>query len=234
MKINKLFFYIGYDSKEDIAYRVCKQSLIRNSSIKINVNSLKLYELISQNLYTRSLDPLASTEFTYSRFLIPKLMNYEGWAIFCDCDFLFFEDIALLFESINEEKAVYCVQHDYTPKEKHKMDGQKQTIYPRKNWSSFIVFNCSHPSNKKLNLDLVNNETGSFLHQFKWLKDSEIGSLDERWNWLEGWTSGHNKTSPNAVHFTRGGPWFDEWQDVEYAKEWIDERNLYLKNKFNL
>jgi|TARA_B110000116_G_scaffold203332_1_gene178386 lipopolysaccharide biosynthesis glycosyltransferase len=234
MKINKLFFYIGYDSKEDIAYRVCKQSLIRNSSIKINVNSLKLYELISQNLYTRSLDPLASTEFTYSRFLIPKLMNYEGWAIFCDCDFLFFEDIALLFESINEEKAVYCVQHDYIPKEKHKMDGQKQTIYPRKNWSSFIVFNCSHPSNKKLNLDLVNNETGSFLHQFKWLKDSEIGSLDERWNWLEGWTSGHNKTSPNAVHFTRGGPWFDEWQDVEYAKEWIDERNLYLKNKFNL
>ena len=234
MKINKLFFYIGYDSKEDIAYRVCKQSLIRNSSIKINVNSLKLYELISQNLYTRSLDPLASTEFTYSRFLIPKLMNYEGWAIFCDCDFLFFEDIALLFESINGEKAVYCVQHDYTPKEKHKMDGQKQTIYPRKNWSSFIVFNCSHPSNKKLNLDLVNNETGSFLHQFKWLKDSEIGSLDERWNWLEGWTSGHNMTSPNAVHFTRGGPWFDEWQDVEYAKEWIDERNLYLKNKFNL
>ena len=95
------------------------------------------------------------------------------------------------FKNLDENKAVYCVKHDYTPKEKHKMDGQKQTIYPRKNWSSLILFNCSHSSNKRLSVDLVNSETGSFLHQFKWLKDSEIGSLDERWNWLEGWTSKH-------------------------------------------
>ena len=234
MIIDKPVIFIGYDSKEDIAYRVCKQSLKRTSNNQLDIRSLKLYELVAKKFYTRGVDPLASTEFTYSRFLIPALMNFKGWAIFCDCDFLFFENILTLFNSLDEKKAIYCVQHDYTPKEKHKMDGQQQTIYPRKNWSSFVVFNCSHPSNKKLNLDLVNNETGSFLHQFKWLKDSEIGSLDERWNWLEGWTSGHNKTSPNAVHFTRGGPWFDEWQDVEYAKEWIDERNLYLKNKFNL
>ena len=121
---------------------------------------------------------------------------------------------------------------DYKPKERHKMDGQKQTIYPRKNWSSFIVFNCEHPSNKKLNIDLVNSESGSFLHQFKWLNDDEIGSLDERWNWLEGWTSNSNKSHPYAIHYTRGGPWFDEWQDVEFAKEWLQERDLYLKNKF--
>ena len=114
------------------------------------------------------------------------------------------------------------------------MDGQKQTIYPRKNWSSFILFNCSHPKNKKLNIDLVNSESGSFLHQFKWLEDNEIGSLDERWNWLEGWTSNHNQSNPFAVHYTRGGPWFDEWQDVEFAKEWLNERDEYLSKKFEI
>ena len=230
--MSKLNIYIGYDSKEDIAYRVCKYSILKRSSSNIKVTSLKLYELIANNLYFRDIDPLASTEFTYSRFLVPTLNKYKGWAIFCDCDFIFFEDVFKILENLDESKAVYCVQHDYTPKEKHKMDSQKQTIYPRKNWSSFILYNCSHPSNKNLNVDLVNAETGSFLHQFKWLKDNEIGSLDERWNWLEGWTSNHNNKNPFAVHFTRGGPWFDEWQDVEYANEWIMERDEYLKNKF--
>ena len=232
MNIDNLDFFIGYDSKEDIAYRVCKYSILNNTAFNVKIRSLKLYELIAKNMYTRSVDPLASTEFTYSRFLIPALMNYSGWAIFCDCDFLFFEDVKKIINELDPNKAVFCVQHDYTPKEKHKMDGQKQTIYPRKNWSSFIVYNCGHASNKKLTVDLVNKETGSFLHQFKWLEDNEIGSLDERWNWLEGWTSNHNSNSPYAVHYTRGGPWFDEWQDVEFAKEWIDARDSYLKNKF--
>ena len=206
---------------------------MKNSSIPIKILSLKLYELVSKKFYYRSIDPLASTEFTYSRFLVPSLMNFNGWAVFCDCDFVFLDDVAKLFENLSEDKAVYCVQHDYSPTEKHKMDGQQQTIYPRKNWSSFIVFNCSHPSNHKLDINLVNNETGSFLHQFKWLQDSEIGSLDERWNWLEGWTSKHNNKKPYAVHYTRGGPWFNEWQDVEFADEWINERDFYIKNKFS-
>ena len=230
--MNNLNIYIGYDSKEDIAYRVCKYSILKRSRSNIKIKSLKLYELVAKNLYKRDIDPLASTEFTYSRFLVPALNNYNGWAIFCDCDFIFFEDISNILVDIDQSKAVYCVQHDYAPKEKHKMDGQKQTIYPRKNWSSFILFNCSHPSNKKLTVDLVNAETGSFLHQFKWLEDHEIGSLDERWNWLEGWTSNHNDKKPYAVHYTRGGPWFDEWQDVEFASEWIRERDDYLKSKF--
>lgn len=231
--MSNLNIYVGYDSKEDIAYRVCKHSILKRSSANVKIRSLKLYELIANKLYNRTIDPLASTEFTYSRFLVPVLNNFNGWAIFCDCDFLFFEDVEKILNNVDETKAVYCVQHDYTPKEKHKMDGQKQTIYPRKNWSSFILFNCSHPSNKRLSVDLVNSETGSFLHQFKWLKDSEIGSLDERWNWLEGWTSKHNNKKPFAVHFTRGGPWFEEWQDVEFANEWIQERDDYLKNKFS-
>ena len=234
MNINKPTFFIGYDSKEDIAYRVCKQSLLKKSSIEINVIALKLYELITKKIYKRNVDPLASTEFTYSRFLVPSLMNYNGWAVFCDCDFLFFHDVAKLFQRLSNDKAVYCVKNDYTPKERHKMDGQQQTIYPRKNWSSFIVFNCAHPSNRKLSIDLVNNESGSYLHQFQWLQDNEIGSLDERWNWLEGWTSNYNNQDPYAVHFTRGGPWFDEWKDVEFALEWFKERDLYLEKKFNI
>ena len=228
----KLNFYIGYDSKEDIAYRVCKYSLLKRTKADINIVSLKLDELIAKNLYTRNVDPLASTQFTYSRFLVPKLNNYKGWAVFCDCDFIFLGDVSNLFKDLDKNKAVYCVKHDYTPKEKHKMDGQKQTIYPRKNWSSFILYNCEHPSTKKLTLENVNKETGAYLHQFKWCEDDEIGSLDERWNWLEGWTSGHNKEQPYAVHYTRGGPWFSEWQDVEFANEWLEERDEYLSNKF--
>ncbi len=230
----KLNFFIGYDSKEDIAYRVCKYSLLKRASIDLNVTSLKLDELVAKNLYTRSIDPLASTQFTYSRFLVPHLMNFNGWAVFCDCDFIFLSDASNLLQKLDDTKAVYCVKHDYTPKERHKMDGKKQTIYPRKNWSSLILFNCSHTSTKNLTVERVNSETGAYLHQFKWCKDDEIGSLDERWNWLEGWTSGHNKEKPYAVHYTRGGPWFSEWQDVEYAKEWLLERDEYLSKKFNL
>ena len=227
-------FFIGYDAKEDIAYRVCKNSLLKRASAKVKVISLKLDELIAKKLYTRTIDPLASTQFTYSRFLVPKLMNYNGWAVFCDCDFIFLDDVANLTNDLDTSKAVYCVKHDYTPKEKHKMDGQKQSIYPRKNWSSFIIFNCSHPSTKNLSVETVNSESGAYLHQFKWCKDDEIGSLDERWNWLEGWTSNHNKLRPFAVHYTRGGPWFSEWQDVEFADEWKKERDDYLFNKFKL
>ena len=230
MSIN---FFIGYDPKEDIAYRICKYSLLKRASTKVKVFSLKLDELIAKKLYTRTIDPLASTQFTYSRFLVPKLMNYTGWAVFCDCDFIFLDDVNNLIKNLDDSKAVYCVQHDYTPKEKHKMDGQKQTIYPRKNWSSFILFNCSHPSTKNLTVETVNSENGAYLHQFKWCKNEEIGKLDERWNWLEGWTSNHNHNKPFAVHYTRGGPWFSEWQDVEYAKEWLNERDEYLSKKFN-
>ncbi len=232
--MNNFACFIGYDSKEDIAYRVCKYSIQKRASKKLKIFSLKLDELIAKKLYFRDVDPLASTQFTYSRFLVPYIMKFDGWALFCDCDFIFFVDILNLIKNLDESKALYCVQHDYTPKEKHKMDGQKQTIYPRKNWSSFILYNCSHSSNKKLTPELVNSETGSFLHQFKWLKDDEIGSLDERWNWLEGWTSNHNSNSPYAVHYTRGGPWFSEWQDVEFAKEWLLERDEYLTQKFKL
>ena len=114
--MSNLNIYVGYDSKEDIAYRVCKHSILKRSGTNVKIRSLKLYELIANKLYNRNIDPLASTEFTYSRFLVPTLNNFKGWAVFCDCDFLFFENVEKILNNVDESKAVYCVQHDYTPK----------------------------------------------------------------------------------------------------------------------
>ena len=215
--------YIGWDSREDIAYQVARRSLINNASIPVEVIPLKLAELVEQGLYTRDIDPLASTEFTYSRFLVPHLAGYKGWAVFVDCDFLFFGDVAELAQYQDPSKAVMCVHHDYTPKETTKMDGVPQSAYPRKNWSSFMLFNCDHPSAQSLTPEIVNRETGAYLHRMQWAKDEEIGSLPTGWNWLEGWYDKPAQGYPQAVHHTRGGPWFAEWQNVDYAAEWIAE-----------
>jgi hypothetical protein len=119
--------------------------------------------------------------------------------------------------------AVLCVQHDYKPKETTKMDGVPQSAYPRKNWSSFMLFNCAHPSTRQLTPEVVSRETGAYLHRMQWAKDEEIGALPTGWNWLEGWYDKPAQGYPQAVHHTRGGPWFAEWHNVDYAAEWIAE-----------
>jgi len=113
------------------------------------------------------------------------------------------------------------VKHDYVPKETVKMDGQKQTQYPRKNWSSFMLINCGHEQVQALTPDVVNSESGLYLHRFNWLSDDVIGSLPVTWNYLEGWHTAADCEDPIAVHFTRGGPWFEEWRSVEYGREWL-------------
>ena len=215
--------FIGWDSREDIAYQVARHSLLRQASIPVEVIPIKLNDLVDKGLYTREIDPLASTEFTYSRFLTPHLAGFDGWALFCDCDFLYFGDVADLVQYQKPEHAVACVKHDYTPKETTKMDGQAQTVYPRKNWSSFMLFNCAHPSTKQLTVEAVNSQTGAYLHRMQWAADDEIGEIPTEWNWLEGWNEKPATGTPNAVHYTRGGPWFDNWQDVDYADQWRAE-----------
>lgn len=118
---------------------------------------------------------------------------------------------------------MYCVQHDYTPKDTVKMDGKPQSAYPRKNWSSLMLFNCDHPSVKTLTPEVVNTQTGAYLHRMQWAKDEDIGSLPVTWNWLEGWNEKPAQGTPNVVHFTRGGPWFSEWQNVDYGDLWLKE-----------
>jgi lipopolysaccharide biosynthesis glycosyltransferase len=215
--------YIGWDRREPEAYDVAKSSLLRHASIPVVVEPIKLDELRAKKLYWRAEDPLATTDFTYSRFLTPALAGYKGWALFCDCDFLFLGDIKGLVEYTKTPKAVYCVQHDYTPKDTVKMDGKPQTVYPRKNWSSLMLFNCDHPSVKTLTPEVANTQTGAYLHRMQWAKDEDIGSLPVTWNWLEGWNEKPAQGTPNVVHYTRGGPWFAEWQNVDYADLWIAE-----------
>jgi hypothetical protein len=222
--VSPLRVYIGWDKREPIAYDVAKFSLERRATIPVDVQPIKIDDLRARKLYWRDQDPLASTEFTYTRFLTPTLADFRGWALFCDCDFLWLGDVAGLGEFMRVPKAVYCVQHDYTPKETTKMDGAVQTSYPRKNWSSLMLFNCDHPAVRGLTPEVVNRETGAYLHRMQWVADEDIGSLPVEWNWLEGWNKKPEKGTPKAVHFTRGGPWFENWQNVDYGDLWRAER----------
>lgn len=214
--------FVGYDPREDIAYQVCKHSILSRNNNAI-VRPLVQKELRNAGWYKRPIDKLASTEFTFTRFLVPELMNFDGWAVFMDCDVILTTDISELFAQVDERYAVMCVQHDYKVKEGIKMDGQTQTFYPRKNWSSVMMFNCAHPSNKMLDQDLVNNPevNGAYLHRFSWLKDEEIGSLDHTWNYLVGVYDDLEK--PNLIHYTEGGPWFENYRNCEFHQEWKNE-----------
>ena len=211
--------FIGWDSREEDAYKVCVHTIKKHASKDVEIVPLKRDELIKQGLYTRDEGGNVSTEFAYTRFLTPHLTGYKGWALFIDCDFLFTKDVAELFAMTDDEYALMCVKHDYVPRNAVKMDGQKQVSYPRKNWSSCILWNCGHPSNKALTKDIVSEEAGAFLHRFQFLKDEEIGELPLEWNWLEG-EYDKPETPPAVIHFTNGGPWFENWQDVDYAELW--------------
>lgn len=212
--------FVGYDSREDIAYQVCRLSLLKNSSVELDIVPIKQDALRKQGLYYRDKDPLASTEFTYTRFLTPYLIGYKGWALFCDCDFLWRGDVSTVMDYADHSCSVMVVKHDYRPTEQTKMDGCIQTQYPKKNWSSMMLLNCDHEDTKNLTVDLVNKESGSFLHQFKWTSIESIGSLPVFYNYLEGWHSKDDCPNPIAVHFTRGGPWFWDYLHVEYGDEW--------------
>jgi len=205
-KLVKVF--VGYDPREDIAYQVCKHSILTRQP------NAEVYPLIQKNLrnaglYTRPVDKLSSTEFTFTRFLVPQLTNFKGWVVFMDCDIILTTDIKELFSQSDDKYAVMCVKHSYTPKEGVKMDGQKQTVYSRKNWSSVVLFNCAHPSNAKLTQDMVNDPkiNGAYFHQFGWLLDEEIGELSHTWNYLVNVYD--DLDNPNIIHYTEGGPWFE-------------------------
>ena len=231
-EIKPFKIYIGYDSREDIAYQVAKHSIEMTSSIPIDIVPLKLRSLRKSGVYTRANDKLASTEFTFTRFLIPYLNDYQDWALFIDCDFVAIHDIAKLVARIKDQYAVMCAHHDYTPTEETKMDGQVQHQYPRKNWSSMMLINCAHPSNKVITPDVVNDETktGAYFHRFSWLKDSEVGQVSHEWNWLVGWYKEPKDGHPRFLHYTEGGPWFKEYRNCEYNYEWYEANNKYLQS----
>lgn len=229
----KLKVYVGWDPREDIAWEVCRHSILsRTDTSKVSVIPLIQSELREQGLYQRPADLRAATEFSLTRFLTPTLARQDGFngpAIFVDCDFLFVTDILEVLDAIDPAKAVSVVQHDYQPTETVKMDGCIQYPYPRKNWSSFIVFNGTHPAVRALTPDVVNTADPAYLHRLSWLNDTEIGALDKGWNYLEGWyASEYEKLK--AVHYTLGGPWFDHKRDCDFADLWLDELERYRRS----
>lgn len=226
---NKIF--VGYDSREDIAWRVCRHSIQSHASRDIPVTPLKQTTLREIGLYTREADKGASTEFSLTRFLTPYLAATDGWSIFVDCDVLFTADVHKVFEGLDRSKAIYVVQHEYTPAMAIKMDGKSQSVYPRKNWSSFIIFNGQNEHVKALTPDVVNAAGPAHLHRFSWLPDDDlIGALPLEWNFLVGEYDKPAKT-PSAIHYTNGGPWFENCQDVDYADLWLAEQEMVLRKQ---
>ena len=229
---NSLKVYVGYDSREDIAWQVCRNSLLRQASREVEVYPLKQTTTRELGLYTRPADKGATTEFSLTRFLTPYLAAHDGWSIFVDCDFLFTDDVYTMIDSLDPSKAIYVVQHDYQPNQAIKMDGKSQTVYPRKNWSSFIAFNGSNSAVRSLTPAVVNSAEPAYLHRFSWVpSDDLIGALPLEWNFLVGEYPARDP-APAAIHYTNGGPWFENCQDVDYADLWLAERDRVLAQPF--
>jgi hypothetical protein len=215
--------FIGYDSREVRAYDVCVHSL-RYSTLKVN-------KLFSEDIeeYNRDWGEVQSTDFTFTRFFVPYLSGFKGWSFFVDCDFLFLADPAMLIPTFDKDKAVYVCKHPgYIPNSQIKMDGIPQHRAFRKNWASFMAFNNEHPSNAILTPEYCNNHRpGLDFHQLRWLKDEEIGSIPLEWNCLDDY---YHLEHPKAIHYTDGGPWFEDYQDTFYGDMWKDaEHNLIMQ-----
>jgi lipopolysaccharide biosynthesis glycosyltransferase len=224
--------YIGYDRREHLAAHVCRYSiakhcptaksrLLRLTDPDVKPVFHRPYYIEDGQFYDGPTGAPFSTEFSFSRFLVPHLAEYHGWHVFVDADFLFRADVTELFAKARDEYAVMVVKHQQTVYERTKMDGVKQTAYARKNWSSLVLWNASHPLNTMVTPEYVQTANGLDLHGFAWLPDEAIGELPLEWNYLVGYNQADQCRDPKAVHFTLGGPWFGaEFDGVEYADEW--------------
>jgi len=227
----KLQVFVGWDPREDIAWEVCRHSILTRTDPKeVTVTPLVQAELRSHGLYTRDVDTRAATEFSLTRFLTPHLAGHGGYAIFVDCDFLFLTDVRDVLKEVDPSKAISVVKHDYTPQAGIKMDGSVQYPYPRKNWSSFIVFNCAHPDVQALTPSVVNEAEPAYLHRFNWLHDDAVGEIDKGWNYLEGWYA-PTYSKLHAVHYTLGGPWFEHKSTCDFADLWNEEHNQLMTSQ---
>ena len=179
---------------------------------------------------------MAATEFTYTRFLSPYLNNYKGIAIFCDSDFLWecdiYEELMPYIEKmLNQKGSVCCVKHEYQEKKSLKMNNLIQTDYPRKNWSSLIVFNCLHEDCKKLTLNNVNNQSPAWLHRFQWCQDKNIIELPKTYNYLV--EIYHDEDNPKVIHYTNGGPWHYLYQKTEFYEKWLKYLDDNQRNRLD-
>ncbi len=217
--------FIGFDSHETVAFHVLAHSIHTRASQPVAIMPLMLTQLTS--IFHRERNALQSTEFSFSRFLVPHLSNFEGWSLFCDCDMLMLDDIAKLWALRNDRYAVQVVKHNHVPPEDIKFLNQPQSKYQKKNWSSVMLFN--NAKCKALTVDYANNATGLELHQFKWLgDDSLIGEIPHRWNHLVDYDPALPPSELSLIHYTEGGPYFEEYKNCGYAQLWLDERARML------
>lgn len=236
--------FIGWDPRESAAFAVARESVNKHVPRQWPVFGLVLSKLKEKGLYRRPMEmhrgvdreimwdviseaPM-STEHANSRFLVPHLARF-GWALFMDGDMMVRAPMSPMVEELDRRFAVYCVKHKFNPPVGVKMDGQQQTRYVRKNWSSFLAFNCDHPSNKKLTVEMVNSVPGRELHRFCWLDDDEIGELPPEWNFLVG----HSDPAivPKCIHWTSGTPDMRGYEDAPFADEWRAARDDWAAGK---
>ncbi len=205
---------VGFDQFEAIAYHVFCQSVLEKSSSPVSFIPLAANTL---NKYREThLD--GSNQFIYSRLLTPFLCQFNGWAIFADGDMVCSTDITELWNLRDPTKAVQLVKHDYKTKKNVKYLGNKNENYPRKNWSSLVLWNCGHPGNKVLTPEFIKEKSGSFLHRFSWLSDDQIGGLPIEWNWLA--IEYPDNPKAKIIHYTLGTPCFREYSATSQADVW--------------
>lgn len=215
----KVKIYIGFDQREAVVYHTFVQSLIENASIPLDITPLAVRNL--KGYEEKHEDK--SNDFVYSRFLTPFLNDFKGWAIFADGDMICQADIKELLDLRDDSKALQVVKHDYKTKAYQKYLGNINQDYPRKNWSSVILWNCAHPKHKILTPDFIANQPGKYLHRFSWLEDSEIGELPKEWNWLA--TEYPNNEQANIIHYTLGTPCFKDYRNTEMSDIWLKKHD---------
>lgn len=217
--------FIGYDPREAVAFNVLSHSIQVRSSQPVAITPINLSQLKAQMWRVRA--GLQSTEFSFSRFLTPYLCNYDGWAIFMDCDMLVLDDIAKLWEFRDDKFTVQCVKHNHVPKEKTKFLNQPQTVYEKKNWSSVMLLNCNKCA--ILTPEYVNTASGLELHCFRWLSDeNQIGAIPHSWNHLVDYDPAKPIKEISNLHYTSGGPYYKEYSNCGYADVWKRERECML------
>ncbi len=219
----KINVVVGFDQKEAIAFHTFTQSVIEKSSLPVTftplaVNTLKDYKEEHTD---------GSNAFIYSRFLTPYLNDFKGWAIFADGDMICQADIKELWDLRDESKALLVVKHNYKTKASQKYLGNINENYPRKNWSSVVLWNCSHPSHKILTPDFIAKQTGKYLHRFSWLNDNDIGELPMEWNWLA--IEYPINIKAKLIHFTLGTPCFINYRNTEMANYWLEANKRSLQ-----
>ena len=220
-----LKIFIGYDSREKIAFHVLSYSIIANATIPVSITPINLNNL--KRFYNRPRGKNESTEFSISRFLTPYLSNFEGYSLYLDCDFIMLGNVAKLLKFVAKKsnKTLWCVKHKYTPRNKIKFLKEKQFIYPKKNWSSFMLFN--NKKCKALTPKFVSKAHGLYLHQFKWINEELIGSLPKKWNILVGEQKIPKKF--NALHYTLGGPYFKKYSKCAGSKYWFEYKKQIFR-----